>query len=337
MIKKTDHIKLSHGSGGKLSQDLIKTIILPHFNNPYLERLDDSAVLESWNEKIALTTDSFVVDPIIFPGGDIGKLAVSGTINDLVVKGAEPLYLTAGFILEEGLSISILEQIVQSMAETATIAGIKIVTGDTKVVSKGSADKIFINTSGIGRIENGLNWDRTEISPGDDIIINGNIGEHGLSVLLAREDYGLITDIQSDVNPLSDLVGILRKEKLRIHAMRDPTRGGLAATLNEMAQAAHFDFVIQESNIPLSSAVHSACQILGLDALSIANEGKVVIFVDSADSETLLQNLKSHPLGQNASKIGTVIHGEGQVIMNTRIGGRRLIDLPVGELLPRIC
>ncbi len=337
MIKKTDHIKLSHGSGGKMSQDLIKTIFLPHFNNPYLERLDDSAVFESWSGKIALTTDSYVVDPIIFPGGDIGKLAVSGTINDLAVKGAEPLYLSASFILEEGLSISLLEQIVQSMAETATTARVRIVTGDTKVVPKGSADKLFINTSGIGCIKNGLNWGTTEIAPGDDIIINGNIGEHGLAVLLAREDYGLVTNIQSDVNPLSDLIGRVRNEKFLIHAMRDPTRGGLAATLNEMAQAAQFDFIIQESNIPLSSAVHSACQMLGLDAFSIANEGKVVLFVDSADSAKVLETLKSHPLGQNAAKIGTVVHGNGKVVMNTRMGGRRLIDYPLGELLPRIC
>ncbi|MBD3377144.1 hydrogenase expression/formation protein HypE [candidate division KSB1 bacterium] len=337
MTEKTGHIKLSHGSGGKISHDLIQTIFLPYFNNHYLERLDDSAVLESWNGKIALTTDSYVVDPIIFPGGDIGKLAVSGTINDLVVKGAEPLYLTAGFILEEGLTLSLLEQIVQSMAETATTAGVKIVTGDTKVVPKGSADKLFINTSGIGRIANGLSWGISEIVPGDDILLNGNIGEHGLSVLLAREDYGLVTDIQSDVNPLSELVGLVRNEKFRIHAMRDPTRGGLATTLNEMAQAADFNFVIQERYIPLSGAVYSACQMLGLDALSIANEGKVVIVVDSADSEKVLETLRSHPLGQNAAKIGTVMDGSGQVIMNTRIGGRRLVDLPLGELLPRIC
>lgn len=334
---RTDNIKQSHGSGGKMSQDLIEAVFLPFFKNSYLMQLDDSAVLKGWQGKIAFTTDSYVVDPLIFPGGDIGKLAVCGTVNDLAVQGAIPLYLTCGFILEEGLEIAVLKKIVQSMAETANQAGVKMVSGDTKVVAKGSGDKIYINTSGIGRIEKDLNWGSRQVRTGDDIIINGNIGEHGLAVLLAREDFGLESDIVSDVNPLSEMISMLITSGVKIHAMRDPTRGGLAATLNEIAAASQSDLVIEEESIPISEPVYSVCQLLGLDAFTIANEGKSIIFADSRDSKRVLEIIKSHPLGRNAAKIGTVHNGEGQVILKTRIGGKRLIDMPLGELLPRIC
>ncbi|MBD3385721.1 hydrogenase expression/formation protein HypE [candidate division KSB1 bacterium] len=336
-MKNNTKIRKSHGSGGQQSHDLLENVFIPHFRNSYLSDLEDSAVLEGWNGNIAFTTDSYVVDPLQFPGGDIGKLAVSGTINDLAVRGAKPLYLTAGFILEEGLEISVLDNIVRSMAETSKQSGVKIVAGDTKVVSRGSADKLFINTAGIGSVPENLKLGAKYIEPGDEIIINGNIGDHGLAVLLAREDFGLITDIESDVNPLSSLIRKVLDADVKLHAMRDPTRGGLASTLNEIAQLRSVDMYIDEDHIPISDTVESVCQLLGLDPFSIANEGKALFFVAPDDCGRLLQILGSQPLGVHAARIGTVRAGNGQVVLNTRIGGNRLIDMPLGELLPRIC
>ena len=331
-----DKILLAHGSGGKLSQDLIKSF-LPDLSNPLLDKLDDSAVFEL-SGRLAFTTDSYTVNPIFFPGGDIGKLAICGTVNDLSMSGAQPLYLSLAFIIEEGLPVADLKKVVVSIKETANEAGVKIVTGDTKVVNRGCADRLFINTAGIGQIPEGINISASNARPGDKIIINGNIGDHGIAVLSQREGLKFKLPVPSDCAPLNALVAEMLSASVNINCLRDPTRGGLATTLNDFAVQSGVGIIIEEDKIPVDKSVLAACELLGLDPLYIANEGKVVAVVPSADADRVLNALKQNKYGTNACFIGEVVDKHpGQVVMKTSLGSSRIVDMPVGELLPRIC
>jgi len=331
-------ILLSHGSGGKLSFNLIKKLVLPNFNNPYLKRLDDGAILDIEGLKLAYTTDSYTVDPLFFKGGNIGELAVYGTVNDLAMCGATPLYLSCSFIIEEGFSLSLLEKIVLSMREASTIAKVDIVTGDTKVVNKGAADKIFINTSGVGIVEEGVNISGSNAKVGDVIIINGPIGSHGIAVLSEREGLKFETDIKSDTAPLSSLVADMLEISKDIHVLRDPTRGGLSTTLNEIALSSKVDIEINEGDIPIQEEVRAACEILGYDPLYLANEGKLVVFVPSEITPGVSKKMRKNRYGKESKIIGRVARkSEGKVYLNTGIGGKRIVDMLTGEQLPRIC
>jgi hydrogenase expression/formation protein HypE len=299
--------------------------------------LDDSAVLTLNGQRLALTTDSHVVSPLFFPGGDIGKLAVCGTVNDLAMVGAKPYALTCGFVIEEGLSFEILQRIVQSMRDAAAEAGVFIAAGDTKVVQKGGADKLFINTSGVGLVDAAVNLSGAHAQPGDVILLSGTLGDHGIAVLSAREDLGFSTDLQSDVAPLNHLVEAML-EAGEIHVLRDPTRGGLATTLNEIAKQSNVVIELQETQLPVKPQVHAACEMLGFDPLYVANEGKLVAFVKAEDAERILNAMKTISYGKGAVVIGKVIGtGKSQVRMKTGIGGTRLVDMLPGEMLPRIC
>ena len=333
-----DKILLEHGGGGLLSNELIAEKFLPHFNNAYLERLEDSAVLIIGSQKFCFTTDSYVVSPIFFPGGNIGSLAVHGTVNDLSVCGGKPLYLSAGFILEEGFPVDLLDKIIKAMAEAALDAGVKIVTGDTKVVSHGAVDGIFINTSGIGIVEYPGTLSIKSIQLGDAIILNGTIGDHGAAIMKARENLGLAADILSDSAPLNDLIATILKASPNIHCMRDATRGGLGAILAEIAKSAKVRIDITEHSIPVQENVRGICEILGLDPLFLANEGKMVLFCPESDAQIVLSAMKNHKYGINATIIGSVTASDkGRVVLKTIIGGERIVDLPTGELVPRIC
>ncbi len=333
-----DKITLAHGSGGKLTHDLVNQLFLPCFNNAALSQLGDSALLDIRGAKVAFTTDSYVVKPLFFPGGDIGKLAVSGAINDLAVVGAKPLYLSAGFIIEEGFELSHLERVVNSMKETAALAGVEIVTGDTKVVEKGSADRLYINTCGIGVVNDGINLSTSLIEAGDKIIISGTIGDHGLAVLSERESLGFTSPIVSDCAPLSGMIMKILDSGAHIKFMRDPTRGGLATTLNEIVNFKKYGIVINEQTIPVNDGVRALCEILGYDPLYIANEGKVVIVVTSDDARAVCDLLRKDALGKDAAIIGEVTAEQrGRVSLKTVIGGTRVIDMLVGDQLPRIC
>jgi hydrogenase expression/formation protein HypE len=333
-----DKILLEHGGGGLLSNELIAEMFLPRFHNTYLERLEDSAVLTIGPQKFCFTTDSYVVSPIFFPGGNIGSLAVHGTVNDLAVCGGKPLYLSAGFILEEGFPVDSLDKIIQSMAEAAEGAGVKIVTGDTKVVARGAADGIFINTSGIGIIEYPGLLSIKNIQPGDVIILNGTIGDHGAAIMKTRGNLGLAADILSDSAPLNDLIATILKVSPNIHCMRDATRGGLGAIMAEIAKGAKVRIDVSERDIPVQENVRGVCEILGLDPLFLANEGKMVLFCPEADARIVLAAMKNHKFGKDAAIIGSVAEGSpGRVVLQTSIGGERVIDLPTGELVPRIC
>ena len=335
---KYDKILLEHGSGGLLSNELISQIFLPQFSNSYLERLEDSAVLSIGNQKFCFTTDSYVVSPVFFPGGNIGSLAVHGTVNDLAVCGGKPLFMSAGYILEEGFPFASLEKIVQSMADAARHAGIKIVTGDTKVVSRGAVDGIFINTSGIGIIEYEGVLSVKSIQVGDVVILNGTIGDHGAAIMKARENLGFEADIVSDSAPLNGLIAEILKASPDIHCMRDATRGGLGAILAEIAQNANIRINISEQSIPVQENVRGICEILGLDPIFLANEGKMVVFCPASEAPKILATMKKHELGVNAVVIGNVAESkQGRVILKTSIGGERIVDLPTGELVPRIC
>jgi hydrogenase expression/formation protein HypE len=331
-----DRILLAHGSGGKLSHDLIESFI-PSLANPILNKLDDSAVLEL-SGRLAFTTDSYTVNPVFFPGGDIGKLAVCGTINDLSMSGARPLYLSLSFIIEEGFLISELKKILNSIRKAANEAGVKIVTGDTKVVNKGNADKLFINTAGIGIVPEGVDISAGNAKPGDSIIVNGTIGDHGIAVLSQREGLKFQVPVQSDCAPLNQLVADMLEASTNIHCLRDPTRGGLATTLNDFAEQSKVGIQIEEDKIPVDKAVLAACELLGFDPLYIANEGKVVAAVAHADADRVLARMKQNKYGASAAIIGEVVTGHpGQVVMKTSLGASRIVDMPVGELLPRIC
>ena len=333
-----DKVLLEHGSGGLLSNELIANTFLPSFKNSYLERLEDSAVLSIGSQKFCFTTDSYVVSPVFFPGGDIGSLAVHGTVNDLAVCGGKPLFMSAGYILEEGFPFASLAKIVQSMAEAAGKAGIKIVTGDTKVVSRGAVDGIFINTSGIGLVEYAAPLSVKSIQPGDVVILNGTIGDHGSAIMQSRENIGFEADIVSDSAPLNGIIAEILQASTEIHCMRDATRGGLGAILAEIAASAGVRINISEQDIPVGENVRGICEILGLDPLFLANEGKVVVFCAAAEAAKVLAVMKEHQFGRDSAIIGNVEESsKGRVVLKTSIGGERVVDLPTGELVPRIC
>jgi hydrogenase expression/formation protein HypE len=333
---KNSKILLSHGSGGLAMISLIKKLMLDKFDNPTLRQLTDSAVLKSTGEKnLSFTTDSYVVNPLFFPGGDIGTLAINGTVNDLSVMGAKPLYISCAFIIEEGLDLDILDRITTSMAKAAKKAGVKIVTGDTKVVEKGSVDKVFINTSGVGILKKELSFVKNKLKAGDKIIINGEIGAHGLAVMSNRENFK--TDIKSDCAPLWSLIERMLSVG-GVKFMRDPTRGGVAAVLCEIADSGYFGIEIKEESLPLHENVSSFSEILGLDPLYIANEGKVIAVVAKEKASYILNKMKKHPLGKESAIIGEITEkNKGKVVLETAIGGMRIIDRLVGDQLPRIC
>ncbi|HTY82317.1 MAG TPA: hydrogenase expression/formation protein HypE [Dehalococcoidales bacterium] len=331
-----DKIILAHGSGGKLMHDLIQSFF-PALTNPLLEKMEDSAVFKV-NGKLAFTTDSFIVKPLFFPGGDIGRLAVCGTVNDLSMSGAKPLYLSLALVIEEGLSISELEKVVKSIAKAAVEAGVKIVTGDTKVVDRGGADRLFINTAGIGIVPEGVNISASNARPGDKVIVSGTVGDHGIAVLSQREGLKFESPVVSDCAPLNGLVKEMLGAARNIHCMRDPTRGGLVVTLNDFAERSEVGIEIHENNIPVGKAVKAACEMLGLDPLYIANEGKLVAIVPPSKAEAVLAAMKGHKYGKKAAVIGEVVKAHpGRVVMKTTLGASRIVDTPVGELLPRIC
>ncbi len=331
-------ILLAHGGGGSLSRELIEKLVLENFPGKVVHRLEDSAVFSHRGERLAFTTDSFVVQPLFFPGGDIGRLAVAGTVNDLVSMGAEPLYLTLGFIVEEGLDYEILERIMLSIRRTTEEAGIELVGGDLKVVERGSADKIFINSSGIGLIKGRTDISAHNARPGDKIILSGTIAEHGLTILGLREKLSFTSQLKSDCAPLSGLVKKIHKEINNIHVMRDPTRGGVAAVLNEIAGQSKAGMIIEERNIPVRNNVKAAADLLGLDLLNIPNEGKLIIIVKREAASRVISLLHRHSRGKKAAIIGEITKFHpGMVILKTKIGGERIIDMPPGEELPRIC
>lgn len=336
-----EYITLSHGSGGKATHNLIEGVFAPAFSNPLLDRMDDSATfaLEGTSQRLAFTTDTYVVSPIFFPGGDIGKVAVHGTINDLAMAGASPLYLSVAVILEEGFPIATLRRVVASMAEAAAEAGVTIVTGDTKVVQRGKADGIFINTAGVGVVQTPLSLGQAQVQPGDKVLLSGPVGDHGIAIMLAREALEMEADIQSDTAPLHTLVArLLTAAGNGVHCLKDPTRGGVATTLNEVVLGAEVSIALDEQAIPVRPEVRGACEILGLDPLTIANEGKMLAIVAPEVADAALAAIRSHPLGQEAALIGTVqAEPAGMVFLRTDIGGTRVLDMLVGDPLPRIC
>jgi hydrogenase expression/formation protein HypE len=333
-----DRVLLAHGGGGTLSHRLINKIFVSQFGNEILNTLHDSAILNIDSNQLAFTTDSYVVHPIFFPGGNIGELAVYGTVNDLAMAGAKPLYISVGFIIEEGLEMEELWKITLSMKHAAEKAKVKIVTGDTKVVDKGKGDKLFINTSGIGLIPDNVSIKPNNCKPGDKIILSGRIAEHGIAVMSARENLEFETAIESDTAPLNFLVEQMLQRSNKIHVLRDPTRGGLASLLNEIAVQADVGILIEQDKIPIAEEVKAACEILGLDPLYIANEGKLIAFVDPIDAEKVLDAMKSNEYGNNSSIIGVVTKENPKtVIMKTSIGSNRIVDMISGEQLPRIC
>jgi hydrogenase expression/formation protein HypE len=333
----SDNVLLAHGSGGKLSHDLIEKKLLPPLANPMLNRLDDSAIFE-FSGHLAFTTDSYVVNPIFFPGGDIGKLAICGTVNDLSMSGAKPLYLSLSLILEEGFSLSELDRIVRSIKAATEEAEVRIITGDTKVVNQGQADKLFINTSGIGVIPLGIDISGANARAGDKIILSGTIGDHGIAVMCQREGLKFSTPVQSDCAPLNKLVAQMLKSSPRIHCLRDPTRGGLATVLNEFAQQSNVGIVLEEDKIPIKESVRAACELLGFDPLYLANEGKLVAMAEPADAGKILAEMRQNIYGRDAAIIGEVSNAHpGRVIMKTKLGPSRVVDMLSGELLPRIC
>jgi hydrogenase expression/formation protein HypE len=339
-IPKSDyeHVLLAHGGGGTLSHQLINKLFFSQFDNEFLNEQHDSAIFNIEKSRLAFTTDSYVVQPIFFPGGNIGELAINGTVNDLTVSGAKPVYISVGFIIEEGLPIEDLWKIVLSMKEAARKARVKIVTGDTKVVDKGKGDKIFINTSGIGIIGEGINISPKSCVPGDKIILSGRIADHGIAIMSAREGLEFETTIISDTAPLIELFECIEKFGEKIHVMRDPTRGGLASSLNEIAEIANVGMLIEEEKIPILDEVKGACEILGFDPLYIANEGKMIAIISNEIAEDILSEWRKKELGKEAEIIGEVIsENPGTVVMKTTIGSKRIVDMISGEQLPRIC
>jgi len=333
-----DTILLGHGSGGRLSAELIHDVFLPAFRNPVLDRLDDQAILSLKGIRLAFTTDSFVVKPLFFPGGDIGSLAVHGTVNDLAMGGAQPSFLSAAFILEEGLPVDTLHQVVQSMSAAAVAAGVTIVTGDTKVVEKGSGDQLFINTTGLGVVPDGVSLSASAARVGNSILLSGTVGDHGIAILAQREGLEFESRIESDSAALHTLVADLLNVSHDIHCMRDPTRGGLSSALNEIATQSGVGIELVESEIPIREEVRGACEMLGLDPLYVANEGKMIAIVDESVADDLLTAMKAHPLGANARMIGTVTASHrGLVTIRTSLGTSRIVDTLAGDQLPRIC
>ncbi len=333
-----DKIRLAHGGGGSLTHQLIQNIFLRYFDNEYLKKLNDSAILHSSFSQFAFTTDSFVVSPLFFPGGDIGKLSICGTVNDLCMSGAKPLYFSIGFIIEEGFSINKLERIVKSIKETAQEAGVKVVTGDTKVVERGKADGLFINTTGVGEIRKFIPAIESRAKPGDKVIISGPIGSHGMAVITSRENFGFNTRIHSDVAPLHALVNTMLEVTNEIHVMRDATRGGVATILNEIADQSGVSIILEEEKIPVNEDVRGACEILGFDPLYIANEGVLVACVDSEYAEDVVMAMREQRYGEKSIIAGMVTNDDpGRVSLKTIIGSQRVLDMQTGEQLPRIC
>ncbi|MEW6353785.1 MAG: hydrogenase expression/formation protein HypE [Pseudomonadota bacterium] len=337
------HINMSHGSGGKAMRDLIEDVFVGAFDNPWLASLEDQAVislaeLARHGDRLAFTTDSYVVDPLFFPGGDIGTLAVAGTVNDLAVSGARPLFLSCSMVIEEGLPVELLRRVVASMQAAAQAAGVMIVTGDTKVVERGAADKLFINTAGIGVVRAGINISAANAQIGDAIIVSGYLGDHGTAILAARNELALETSVASDCQPLNGLIDAMLEASLSIRSLRDATRGGVATVLNEFAHSAGLAMRIREALLPVREEVKGACEILGLDPLYLANEGKLVAVVPGATAAAVLAAMRAHPAGVRAEIIGEVTaQPEGRVVMETAFGGTRIVDRLVGEQLPRIC
>ena len=335
---KTDTILLDHGSGGKISHRLITDLMLPIFDNPMLAALHDGATLDIEGNRFALSTDTFVVDPIFFPGGSIGDLAVNGTVNDLAMCGAKPLYLSVGLIIEEGFSMTDLKKILKCMGIASEKAGVKVVTGDTKVVPKGAVDKIFINTSGIGKIPDKVNISSQNARPGDIIILSGTIADHGMTVLTQREGMTFDSSLKSDTAPLNHMVSRMLSTCKDIHVLRDPTRGGVGTALNEIAGKSNVGIRIFEEKIPLKNETESICELLGFDPLYVANEGKLIAFVDAHHAKEVLSAIQEDDHGKDACIIGEVVSDHlGKVVMKTRIGGTRIIDMLTGQQLPRIC
>jgi hydrogenase expression/formation protein HypE len=342
-----DQILLGHGSGGKMSHDLISRVFMPPFDNPSLRAGDDAGVVQIIMEdstgkpavgRLAISTDSHVVWPLFFPGGDIGRLAICGTVNDVAMMGAQPLFLSAGFVIEEGFKVDKLSTIVASMQSASHEAGIQIVAGDTKVVQKGKADGLFINTTGVGLIPSNIEIGGAQAKPGDVVILSGSIGDHGIAVLAARGDLGFEAEIQSDVAPLNYLVQSMLKSSQRIHVLRDPTRGGLATSLNEIARQSGVGIVIEGESIPVKPAVATACELLGFDPLYIANEGKLIAILPEEEADTVLGAMRQTRYGEEAVIIGEVKDDpKGRVLLKTAIGSTRVVDVPSGEILPRIC
>jgi hydrogenase expression/formation protein HypE len=331
-------IDMSHGSGGRASAQLIEEIFLKHLDNPLLRQGNDNACFNVNAGRMVMSTDSHVISPLFFPGGDIGSLAVHGTVNDLAMSGARPLYLSAGFIIEEGFALADLDRIVASMADAAREAGIAVITGDTKVVEKGKGDGVFINTAGVGIIESELNISGDQACPGDKILVSGTIGDHGVAVMASRENLGFDTSIQSDSASLHTLIAAMTEVAPDIHCLRDPTRGGLATSLNELAQQSGVGMHLMEEAIPMQPAVKAACELLGLDPLYVANEGKLICICPSGQADKLLQVMQNHPLGKNAAVIGDVTDDPHNFVqMETAFGGQRVVDWLAGEQLPRIC
>jgi hydrogenase expression/formation protein HypE len=334
----TDRIGLDHGSGGEASHELIEEVLLTRLDNEFLRKLDDSAVVDLSGTRVAVTTDSYVVDPIFFPGGDIGSLSVHGTVNDLSMQGAKPLYLCLALIMEEGLLMDDLKRIIDSVAEAALEAGVRIITGDTKVVPKGHMDKIFINTSGVGIIPPGVDVGAQNARPGDVVIINGDIGDHGMAILTQREGLSFKSPLKSDSAPLNSLVASMLKTTREIHVLRDPTRGGVATALNEIAAQSGVGILLSEASLPLGKAVLSASEILGLDPLYVANEGKCLVIVSRRHAEAVLNVMKRHKYGKRSQIIAEVTaENPARVLLKTRIGGTRILPMLTGEQLPRIC
>ena len=338
-IQEYPTVLLAHGGGGRLTQMLIERMFLPTFHNPALEILHDGAVLEIEDVRLTFTTDSFVISPIFFPGGDIGKLAVNGTVNDLAMCGARPLYLSLGLILEEGFSMEDLWQVVRSIQEAAQEAGVEVATGDTKVVDRGKGDGVFINTTGLGLIPSGISISPKRARPGDMVLTSGAIAVHGIAILSVREGLEFETTLESDTAALNGLVeALLGAVGPEVHVLRDPTRGGLSSALNEIASSAGVGIVLEETRIPIWDEVKGACEILGLDPLYVANEGKCLAIVAPEVAEAALEAMRSHPLGGEAAIIGQVVEDHpGTVILRSRVGGKRVVDMLSGEQLPRIC
>jgi hydrogenase expression/formation protein HypE len=331
-------VLLAHGGGGKLSQQLIGKMIVPEFSNDQLSRLHDGAVLDLGGVRLAFSTDGYVVKPIVFPGGSIGELSVNGTVNDLAMCGARPLYLSSALIIEEGFPMDGLWQVVRSMQAAAASAGVTLVTGDTKVVDRGKGDGIFITTSGIGLIPPGVVIDPARAAPGDRILLSGSIADHGIAIMSVREGLRFETTVRSDTAPLNGMVGSILEVCPGIHVMRDPTRGGVASALNEIAAAASVGIRIEEERIAVAEEVRGACELLGFDPLYVANEGKMLAFVPRGEAAAVLKIMRAHPLGRDAADIGEVVaEHPGVVTMRTRVGGSRVVDMMSGEQLPRIC
>ncbi len=345
-LSHNEQIVIGHGSGGKMTHELIQRLFAPYLNSPALQQGNDFAGLElpagaELKGRLAVSTDSHIVTPLFFPGGDIGRLAVCGTVNDISMSGGIPLYLTAGFILEEGLPMETLQAVLQSMQAAAAEAGVQFVAGDTKVVEKGKADGLFINTAGVGWIPEERKVGGALAQPGDAVLLSGTVGDHGVAVLAARGELGFETGVQSDVAPLNGLIEAVLRAAPHTHVLRDPTRGGLATTLNEIARQSKVNILIRETDVPMLPAVRSVCEMLGFDPLYVANEGKVIVIIPADEAEAALAALRAHPYGENAARIGTVeapaTPAGGRVLLKTPIGGTRILDMLAGEMLPRIC